>query len=757
MNAVAVDEPNSLVEYALAYANFGWPVIPLHNITAEGRCSCGAADCVNSAGKHPRTEHGVKEATTDPDIIRRWWKRFPQANIGIATGASKSGFIAYDVDPKNGGHISHDHAVETNGKMPETLVVRTGNGGTHYWFRTKEPIGNRTNIIKGVDIRGEGGYVAAPPSRTAMAYEFVDDDPFMHGTMPGDMPVWLRQLLGTRAATSMAPIAGVKLAEDEIAEIRGALASLALTEAVDDYDKWLRVGMALHSTGAQNAFALWCEWSSTCPEKFDLGTCKQKWNSFSSRHDGVTLGTLWQMAEETGWKRPAPQAVFRMEAGDDRAEGANPLPDHLYNVPGVLSEFVKWTLDTATMRQPQLTIAAALNLGAAAMARRYRWKKTRTSLMQITVAPSAAGKEHPRGCIKKAMRAAGIDTQLLGEEIKSGSAFWRASCVTPNGLALLDEYGLYLQGVMRKGADQHRKEFAEILMRLATSYEEPLVKGAEYADDKANPRRDIEHPCIGLYASTTMETLAPALGSEHVLSGFLNRHLVLQSEVGLQRARDVDMTPCPDRVVAWLKRLAHWRPEDKGDLYGRVPGSPIELGMEHRANEALAEFTEAVYLRRQDLIGRPEDALWGRAVEHAKKVAMVLAGSLWDGPPGPPVVTLEAMRWAIDYVVHCVGVASHMVNGNLADSDFERVLNHCRKHIRAAGRDGLTERELVLKVKAFRSLRPNERREVLIGLEQDGPRRLTINRNDGKGGRARIAWVDEFFLAGMEAEGVLKG
>jgi hypothetical protein len=76
--------PNML-DAALAYAQRGWAVLPLHTVR-NGQCSCGNTTC-SSPGKHPHTTHGVKDATTDKATIEQWWSQWPEANIGIATGA----------------------------------------------------------------------------------------------------------------------------------------------------------------------------------------------------------------------------------------------------------------------------------------------------------------------------------------------------------------------------------------------------------------------------------------------------------------------------------------------------------------------------------------------------------------------------------------------------------------------------------------------------------------------------------------------
>ena len=156
-------EPSCL-DAALDYASRGWAVLPLHNPTASLPCSCGLADC-SSPGKHPCTDHGVKDATTDENTIRSWWKEHPTANVGIATG-SVSGIAVLDIDPRHDGDDSLALLEREHGRLPDTVVVSTGGGGKHLYF--KRPGGrapNRTNLLPGIDVRGDGGFVVAPPSR----------------------------------------------------------------------------------------------------------------------------------------------------------------------------------------------------------------------------------------------------------------------------------------------------------------------------------------------------------------------------------------------------------------------------------------------------------------------------------------------------------------------------------------------------------------------------------------------------------------
>ena len=181
-------DPRHLVEVALRYADHGWPILPLHTPRPRG-CSCTAADC-GSAGKHPRTGRGLHDASTDPDQIRAWWTRWPDANVGVATGAS-SRLLVFDVDLPDGptslARLEADHR-----DLPPTCEQRTGSGGRQLLFaHPGGTVGNRARLLPGIDVRGDGGYIVVPPSihPTGSRYQWQGRIP------PAEPPGWLLTLL----------------------------------------------------------------------------------------------------------------------------------------------------------------------------------------------------------------------------------------------------------------------------------------------------------------------------------------------------------------------------------------------------------------------------------------------------------------------------------------------------------------------------------------------------------------------------------
>ncbi len=147
---------NPLLQHALQYAKQGWPVFPLHTPDPRNEgCSCNKSDCKDQ-GKHPRTEHGFKDATTDEKQIRSWWREWHDANIGLATG-EKSGFIVLDVD-RGGDEELAKHTI------PATAKSKTGNGHHLYFTHPGEELRNSQTNMSRVHLRGDGGYIVAPPS-----------------------------------------------------------------------------------------------------------------------------------------------------------------------------------------------------------------------------------------------------------------------------------------------------------------------------------------------------------------------------------------------------------------------------------------------------------------------------------------------------------------------------------------------------------------------------------------------------------------
>jgi hypothetical protein len=183
---------NARLSAALALADAGRHVFllgrskrPIANCpacrTAGPNHNCGCLTC-----------HGFYAATRDPDRIAAMLAAHPSGLLAVRTGAP-SGVVVVDIDPRHGGRVDPD-------LMPPTACVRTGSGGWHLYYRHPgQPVPSRPLPGRaGVDIKGDGGYVVAPPSAhpdTGRPYVWVRREPIE------EMPPALRAAVLTPPAS----------------------------------------------------------------------------------------------------------------------------------------------------------------------------------------------------------------------------------------------------------------------------------------------------------------------------------------------------------------------------------------------------------------------------------------------------------------------------------------------------------------------------------------------------------------------------
>lgn len=174
---------NELAVHAALYASVGQVVFPVWGVAA-GHCACPAGTQCSSPGKHPITRNGLHDATSDPDIIRRWWEQHPTANIGLPAHANGYGIL--DVDPRHGGMESFEQLRAYTQRregvdLLDTLRQNTGSGGLHLLYRAPEGGVKNTSIafgpdLPGLDTRGNGGYIVGWPSAHVAGGRYAYED-----------------------------------------------------------------------------------------------------------------------------------------------------------------------------------------------------------------------------------------------------------------------------------------------------------------------------------------------------------------------------------------------------------------------------------------------------------------------------------------------------------------------------------------------------------------------------------------------------
>lgn len=164
---------SSLLEVALDYAALGLAAFPLV-----------------ARSKEPATRRGFYDATTNPATLRRWFGGACEYNIAIRTGMASGGVWVLDIDDDESlRELEHAH-----GALPSTRNSQSSRG-LHFWWRATSPIQcSDSRVARGIDVKGDGGYIVAPPSihPDGPIYRWVNDAPI------GPAPSWLEELTRKR-------------------------------------------------------------------------------------------------------------------------------------------------------------------------------------------------------------------------------------------------------------------------------------------------------------------------------------------------------------------------------------------------------------------------------------------------------------------------------------------------------------------------------------------------------------------------------
>lgn len=325
MSVVPITATRGALEFALAYIRLGWWVLPLSSGTKK------------PLGRFVR--NGFHDATNEPDTVRQWWGQAPDAGIGIAL--RKSGLVAIDIDPRNGGIDTIDQLEAIHGAIASDVLALTGGGGEHRVFAAQLVEHLPGTLGPGVDLKADGYIAVEPtlhPSGRRYAWE-AESDP-LEGIVPSTLPEWIRDL-GRRApvATVTAPPASA------IDPRRKASAAEALQHiASDERDTWVRVGAAIHNElPSQEGFSLWDGWSQPSA-KYDPQDQMRVWRSFVRKGlSGVGLNSVFAMAQHAGWKNTGGPVLA---ANEEAVSAPDSTPVTLLNLDELdaASRLVSWSI-----------------------------------------------------------------------------------------------------------------------------------------------------------------------------------------------------------------------------------------------------------------------------------------------------------------------------------------------------------------------------------------------------------------------------
>jgi hypothetical protein len=715
---------------------------------AEAAIALGLPVFPCDAQKHPLTTHGHKDASSDPEAIRRMFANPRAAMIGVPTG-EVSGRVVVDVDVKD-GRQGTDWLNANSHRLPQTRTIRTGSGGLHLVFlwpgqRVKN---SQSKIAPGIDVRGDGGYVIVPPSP---GYAVADDAPI------AEAPEWLLAALLPPAAPEPAPGPLLAAPRPVLASGASRVGREALQARCDqiryapDGAKHGAINEAAFSLGgmvAQGHIEEGVAWSELSAALGDiLHRCKDRRAAEKTLRrafdDGKSKPQDIAPPEEDPPLAPAVWNITqKMLARRQPANPAPAVPPGLMDVQGALRLFIDHCERTALSPQPFLALAAGICMVGALAGRRYRTSTDlRTNIYAIGVADSGAGKDHARKQIRTLLYAANLAQYLGGSDVASGAGLRSALQRHPSMLFQIDEFGDWLGGVLGEKASAHKKQIAAMLKELYSSAAGPW-QGVEYADQSAQgkPKLDIHQPNACLYGTTTPGQFWSAVAGGSLHDGLLARMLLFVSPCSYPDERDPDLSPPDPALVAALQAIAAGpgAGQDGGGNLGAIMLATT-APEPHTVPESPAATAARRALRQEQLAqqrkheGTYVTAIAGRLAENAMKLALVRAISR---DPSAPVIEAEDVAWGRALAQHCVDTLLREAAQNVADSDYERKVNRALSYIRKHG--PVTVRDMMHK---GWTLPAREREDILRSLVESGRAIALEYPGNGSGGRPTIRYA----------------
>ena len=752
---------STMLDYALAYARAGLKIFP---------CCPGLKIPLSGT-------HGVHDASSDEALVRAWWGREPNANIAVACGAG-SGVWVIDVDVDEERGVNGYESL--TGDLPATWIVETPRGGRHYYFTaTQNPPRSKNSFRPGIDIRGDGYYVLAPPSihPNGGVYEWAN------GYGPNDVelaefpeeykPAAPKPVPAPWRAPVSRVSAGQELIDRAVAyletmepAVQGQGGHNALLRAASA----MTVGFDLDDATALSL--LWTHYNPRCSPPWDQTSASDRKDferkvaearKTSKERPGyirdveLEAFTADPIADERGdalasiilAEREAPAVAPSVEAAPaSPAISENPdFPQEILHPRGLVGELADWINATAGCPQPGLAVAASLAACGALFSRKVRDESDgRTNLFVFSVAHSSAGKDWGAKAILKLFHEAGGE-QMIAGTVTSDTAIEKSLEDYPVKLFVIDEVGHFMSNVNKASADNaaYLKTIKPTLMKLYSSAKDWYV-GKTRADGEV---RRLQQPSVCVYGMTSPDILYGSLTREELRDGWLARVVCFISNAR-PRYRMTRIAPIPPSLVeqfrAWISRVVP--PDtDGGDIAGATGVNLITVPTTPEGRKVFEDFGEECYKNMLAASRHNEDVefLWGKGLENARRIALTVAcGETFDGA----AIDKYEAEYGVAVARQNIRSLEAAIARNMAETDWQRQKNRVLEIIRVGKENGVAKSALTRKSMWIRDKRARD--SILDELIEAGL--VVTGQHEGYAAQCRWFWASEFPAVGLVME-----
>ncbi|QYK49102.1 MAG: DUF3987 domain-containing protein [Phycisphaeraceae bacterium] len=666
-------------------------------------------------------------------------------NIGLILGEPSGNLVDVDLDCPEAIEWASAH-------LPPTAVVtgRAAKPNSHWWYRCpgvvttqfRDPVTDKMLV----ELRGTGVQTVVGPSihPDGDVYDMLDGEPTTveREVLEAGVRALVRKILELRGhdpdhfdRDRSAEPARVFVPCGQSPELieRRAIAYLdripgAISGCGGHAQTYAAATALVHGfgLGPETALAILLErYNPRCEPPWTERELRHKVEDAASKTHRMPFGWLRDAASDATGEidlsglmggevavAGTEDAMMEIDIGEpetpaDPHPDPGPMPEHLLDVPGLISEVMAFNLSTATRAQPSLALAGAISLMGVLAGRKVMDERgNRTNVYVVGVAPSGAGKDHARK-VNKAILAAADMLELAGnEDVASDAGLMSAIVLQPALLFQMDEFGRFLRTTGDARKSPHLHNVVTLFLRLYSSAD-GVVKSKAYADTKRN--QTVDQPCVVLYGTTVPENFYESLTAESLRDGFMARLLVFETGVLPERVRAA-MLKVPASIVEATRWWGEFRPG--GNLGGQHP-EPIVVKATPEAHaifDALNDRIDAE-MRKTDCVA---PSLWARTEEKACRLALVYACS---ANREHPVIDAAAAQWASELSEYLTRRMLHLAGRWVTEGQFEARVKRVVRILSDAGRP-MSASELTRKTQ---SMNVRERRDViehLVAAEQ---------------------------------------
>lgn len=708
----------SNLDTALRLAKAGFAVFPCHSGGAKA--------------KQPMPFIKWRDASTtaEPQILQ-WWKKWPDAAVGL--DLAKSGLIVIDADR----HGEHD-GVSALGDLMASIgyephgvpLAATPNEGTHFFYRqpSGKQFGNGKGALPaGVDVRGHGGYVIAPGTvmQDGRLYEVFGDI-----AEAPELPAWLVEKIEARPETRDGMPANLATAPLPTRQDGASdFFSNVNTRALECLSLWVpsifgRAARHQSSTGAYRVSSKDLsrdlqEDLSLAPDGIvdfgvhDMGDARQGKRTaidiciqYGDQPDAKAAafwlcGKLGVTPENMGWLPiadpiEAAAAARRLienhdgtladaETGEilDATTSKTEVVDPLYP-PGLVGDMARWIVATARRPQPELSIGAALAVVGTLAGRQFAGPtKSGTHLYILGLAPTGTGKDHPLQQISRLMAAAKLSIHLGPSEFISMPAVVNFLMRKPLSVCPMDEFGSFMKRINSRRASGFEGAISKIIRTMWSSSFAPYAT-PEWAQKES---QTIYSPAISLYGASTPEQFYSSMEGASLEDGTLNRFLLMNGQQRpKERDPDYDGAMVPVEIVNDM-HLIYYRSGELASSFRNDSNSDPAMAGQLRdvtwcpdgAHERYKAFSaEVEEIMRRDT---ERGAFYARTAEMALRIATIVAiGRLDDDQ-----VRLSDLEYGIGLAMRSSQMMAEGAADYMADNENQANAQKVLRIIKARG------------------------------------------------------------------------